>query len=239
MSEKQAQLTLDFQHKSRFSKRSFINGSSNASARTWLSRNSWPENRLWLWGPPGTGKTHLLQIWSQTHHVPFYEASEFDHAKLSEILEFDESRTPIKAIIIDHLDDLKDEVSLLHLINRAYQKKIKILMAARQPPAWGRFTLPDLTSRLKATLTTYIEEPEDKLRATLLLSLLAERQLVVPQPVTDWLWRRLPRTGEALVEAVSRLDQAALAKGVSISRPLALEVLADLLNPESQPKEEK
>lgn len=81
-------------------------------------------------------------------------------------------------------------------------------------------------------MTAGLEEPEDELRATLLLSLMAERQLVVPQSVTDWLWRQLPRTGEALVRAVNRLDDAAMKRGSAISRALAMEVLADLLKEE-------
>ena len=38
---------------------------SNAAATAWLNRTAdWPDRRLLLWGEPGCGKTHLLNIWA-------------------------------------------------------------------------------------------------------------------------------------------------------------------------------
>lgn len=232
MRQKQTQMTLDLQPGNRSFGGGFIAGASNASARAWLVRENWPENRLWVWGASGTGKTHLLRFWAGQNHIHIYEASALSEENLASLLGEGDGRQPVRAIAIDHIEGHINEVALLHLLNRASSHGIKVVMAARQPPSWKDFTVPDLASRLKATCTTFIEEPEDRLRATLLLSLLAERQLVVPQQVTDWLWRHLPRTGEALVRAVERLDKAALERGCSISRPLAQEVLADMLEPD-------
>lgn len=232
MSPSQAQMTLDIQPRNRSPGGGFIAGVSNAAARAWLARDKWPENRLWLWGGSGTGKTHLLRLWAEQHQGRVYEASELSEENLVNILGEDRQGHPVEAVVIDHLEKGFHEAALLHLLNMASAQGIRIVMAARQPPSWKSFVLPDLASRLKATCTTFIEEPEDKLRATLLLSLLAERQLVVPQQVTDWLWRHLPRTGEALVNAVERLDKAALERGCPVSRALAREVLADILEPD-------
>ncbi|MCX5619814.1 DnaA/Hda family protein [Bombella pollinis] len=229
----QAQLALDLQQKRHFSAERFIAGGSNASARAWLARPQWPEGRLWLWGPAGTGKTHLLHIWAAEQEAILCEASALSCAPDGalrvgqQILEA--SAVPLA---IDHIERVGSEVALLHLLNRAHAAGQRVLMASRHPPARGDFALPDLASRLRATVTAGLEEPEDNVRATLLLSLLAERQLVVPQSVTEWLWRRLPRTGEALVQAVQRLDEAAMAQGSAISRSLAMNVLKDLLKDE-------
>ncbi len=225
-----AQLALDLQQSRYFSAERFISGSSNASARAWLERKHWPENRLWLWGAAGTGKTHLLHIWAHQRGAVLFDASRLscdeDGAILIDGQLVEEGDAPFA---IDHLETLQSEIALLHLLNRAHGAGLSVLMAARHPPARRDYSLPDLASRLRATVTAGLEEPEDDLRATLLLSLLAERQLVVPQSVTEWLWHRLPRTGDAFVQAVERLDDAALKRGTSISRNLALEVLGDLL----------
>ncbi len=225
------QMALDLRRESRFSAEHFISGASNAAARAWLSRDRWPEGRLWLWGGAGTGKTHLMRIWAIRHGIPVWEAASLGRDEHGTLLA---GEAPLqlahKLVAIDHLDQLDDEVALLHLLNRAHAAQIRVLLAARYPPARHAFRVPDLASRLRATMTAAIEEPEDALRATLLLSLLAERQLVVAQPVTDWLWRHLPRTGEALVQAVELLDKAALERGSPITRQLAQDVLGELLD---------
>lgn len=229
----QAQLALDLQQDRPFSAERFIAGSSNAAVRAWLARPRWPESRLWVWGPSGTGKSHLLHVWAHQNRAVHFEAAalacDSDGALLVEGQMLKPGTTPF---VIDHLEGLTSEVALLHLLNRAHAVGRRVLMAARHPPARKDFHLPDLASRLRATVTAGLEEPEDELRATLLLSLLAERQLVVPQSVTDWLWRRLPRTGDALVQAVQRLDEAAMERGSAISRSLATDVLCDLFDEE-------
>lgn len=228
-----AQLALDLQQDRPFSAERFIAGSSNASARAWLARSRWPEGRLWVWGPSGTGKSHLLHVWAMQNRAVHFDAAALTCDGDGAILVGGQKLEPgVTPFVIDHLEGLAHEVALLHLLNRAHAAGRPVLMAARHPPARRSFQIPDLASRLRATVTAGLEEPEDELRATLLLSLLAERQLVVPQSVTDWLWRRLPRTGEALVQAVRKLDEAAMKRGSAISRTLAVDVLGPLLSEE-------
>ena len=233
MTGTRAQLALDLQQDRPFSAERFIAGSSNASARAWLARPRWPEGRLWVWGPSGTGKSHLLHVWAEQTEAVHFEAAALACDGDGALMVDGQALGPGSApFVIDHLEGLTDEVALLHLLNRAHAAGRRVLMAARHPPARRAFRIPDLASRLRATVTAGLEEPEDELRATLLLSLLAERQLVVPQSVTDWLWRRLPRTGAALVQAVRKLDEAAMKRGTSISRALAVDVLGPLLGEE-------
>nr|WP_294914797.1 chromosomal replication initiator DnaA [uncultured Neokomagataea sp.] len=217
------QLAFSLARDSALTAERFIPAPSNVAARAWLARPKWPDGRLWLWGAPGTGKTHLLTMWAAQHSAIILNARDF-------IAEAKNERVRVAGhVAIDNADQAGDEATLLHLLNDALAFGDRVLMVGRLPPSRTVCVLPDLASRLRATATTATSEPEDELRARLLLSLLAGRQLVVSQQVTDWLWRHLPRTGDALVEAVQRLDEAALAKGVPITRALALSVLPDLL----------
>lgn len=222
MTEKRAQMVLDLGRQSRFSDEHFITGPSNAHARAWLAREIWPEGRLWVWGPKGTGKTHMLHIWARQYGAILLEAATLTQAELPGAENGGRETGPL---VIDHLDELGDEVALLHLLNNLHAERRRVVLVGRVPPARASFALPDLASRLRAMSSVAVEEAEDKLRATLLLSLLAERQLVVPQHVTEWLLRHLPRTGEALVQAVEKLDHSALVRGVPVSRNLAQEIL--------------
>ena len=77
-----------------------------------------------------------------------------------------------------------------------------------------------------------IGPPEDTLLRSLLARLLADRQLRLPEPVQEWLVRRLPRSAAALDDAVARLDAAALDQHRNITVPFAARVLADVLAPD-------
>ena len=215
------QLTLPFRRAPEYAAADFVPAASNAVARSWLARTSlWPEGRLVLWGASGVGKTHLLQIWTKAEQGVMLFAREL--APISPPL--------AHRIAIDALDELQDERALLHLLNLAAESRSAVLLAARTPPASWPLSLPDLKSRLCATLAVVVKPPEDHLLAVLLQRLLAEHQLKVSFAMQSWLLRRLPRTAAALREAVKRLDERALASGSPINRTLAQHALADLLN---------
>jgi len=103
-----------------------------------------------------------------------------------------------------------------------------VLLAAATPPAQWPYTLPDLTSRLRAIATVRLHAPEDSLLRALLARLFADRQLAVPVTVQDFLLARLPRTGTALREAVARLDRTALAAGRRVSAAMADAVVGEM-----------
>ncbi len=129
-------------------------------------------------------------------------------------------------IALDDADAPAEETALLHLLNAAREAGLPVLLAARTPPARWPVRLPDLASRLRAVTAVEIMPPEESLLRALLLRLLSDRQLAVTASLQEWLLLRLPRSPAALREAVARLDQAALAAGGAVTRPIAAAVLA-------------
>ena len=119
---------------------------------------------------------------------------------------------PSGGIAIDDAD-LAPEEPLLHLLNASAEAGCPALLASRTPPARWPIRLADLASRLRAITAVEIGPADDSLLRALLLRLLGERQLAVPQAVQEWLLLRLPRTPEAIREAAARLDRLALALG--------------------------
>ncbi|OYV48451.1 MAG: hypothetical protein B7Z77_10430 [Acidocella sp. 20-58-15] len=101
-------------------------------------------------------------------------------------------------------------------------------MTARLPPSRQATQLPDLASRLRASLATEIRPPDDAALALFLARLAAARQLVLDFHIQNLLLSHLPRTPAALAEAVARLDRAALANGGKITRNLTLDLINDL-----------
>jgi chromosomal replication initiation ATPase DnaA len=59
----------------------------------------------------------------------------------------------------------------------------------------------------------------------LLMHLLADRQLAVPETVQEWMLRRLPRSPAALRTAVALLDRASLERGRTVTTSFAAQVL--------------
>ena len=205
----------------------FIADSSNAAARLWLADpGRWPNGRLALHGEAGRGKTHLLHVWAAQAGARLVDGAGL--------------RLPLLAGEIAAIDDadLAAPEALLHTLNASAEAGHRVLLAAREPPGRWPVALPDLRSRLRATLAAGLDVPSDAMRAALLVRLLADRQLSLAMPLQDWLLTRLPRSAATLREVVARLDRASLAHGRALSRPLLADVLAGLRNDDDGPGDE-
>jgi chromosomal replication initiation ATPase DnaA len=208
------QLPLPFAHVPHYSRADFLWAPSNETARVFLAQgDAWPQNRLALWGEAGSGKTHLLHLWAGTSGAALIAGP-----SLTEVPE-------AKPFAVDDADRCPVPTALLHLLNRCAEAGAPVLLAARQPPSRWPVALPDLASRLRAVTAVEIAAPEDGLLRALLARLLADRQLVLAEELQAWLLLRLPRTAEAVREAVARLDYAALAAGRRPGRALVAAVV--------------
>lgn len=199
----------------------FIAAPSNEAALTWLARpEAWPLRRLVLYGPPGSGKTHLLHSWCARMGATLWSGPHLRGVPKPahhELIALDDA-------------DLADERALFHLLNAAGEQGSAVLLAGRDAPARWQTRLPDLASRLRASLAVAIGPAEEALLRPLLTRLLAERQLDVPLAVQSWLLSHLPREAAALVEAVARLDRAAMGRRRGITRALAAEIVTTMEN---------
>ncbi len=224
------QLALPLDEPSGFSPDDFTQGPSNAQACVALANpDAWVNHRLVLWGEAGCGKSHLAAIWAQTTGALIMPASTL--------------RTPIhpdhqaKRLVIEDIDATADPLALLASLNIAHAAHQAVLLTSRVPPARLALDPPDLASRLRASLIIAITPADDALLALLLDRLMAKRQLRLNEPLRQYLLSHLPRQPGILREAVTRLDRAALARGIAPSRRLAEHILVDLLeSPESDAK---
>ena len=208
------QYPLPFTETASFQPEDFLAAPCNQLARSWLDRpENWTNGRMVLWGEPGCGKSFLLHLWARQAGAQIVEGGSLRGLPAP----------PTGPIAIDDADSAPEEDALFHLLNAAAEAGYPVLLTSRLPPGRQAQKLPDLASRLRASLAVEITPPDDELLGALLFRLAASRQLRLTPAVADFLLLRLPRTPSVLREAIARLDRAALASGGRVTRQLAAE----------------
>ena len=198
----------------------FLVAPCNEAAVAWLDRwPDWPGPALVIHGPPGSGKSHLAEVWRGRSGAESISATDLAEAASG-------AGREAAALVIEGLGGRIDERALLHLYNGVAERGGHLLLTAAAPPARWPLALPDLASRLRVAPAAALGMPDDSLLGALMLKLFADRQLAVAPEVPAYAVPRIERTFEAVARLVDRLDRAALAEGRPVTVPLARAVLA-------------
>jgi chromosomal replication initiation ATPase DnaA len=121
--------------------------------------------------------------------------------------------------LIEDIEQCQNQESLLHLYNHCKDINVKLLLTSSCVPSALPFTLPDLTSRLRACQLVTINPPDDSLITNVMRKQFSDRQLMVDDEVIAYLAPRMERTLAGVKEMVERLDAAALAEQKNITIP--------------------
>jgi chromosomal replication initiation ATPase DnaA len=195
----------------------FIVSACNARALALIDAwPSWPEGRLALIGPEGSGKTHLATLWADRVGAVVAHARTLTEAAIP-------SGRPI---LLEDVDQAAADETLFHVISRT-DPAASLLLTARTPPRAWRADLPDLRSRLNALMVADLQSPDDVVLGAMLGKFFRERNIVPPRSVLDYLLRRIERSAPAALAVVKRIDDAAAAEKRNITRELVREVLGD------------
>jgi DnaA regulatory inactivator Hda len=219
------QLVLELPSRPALGREAFFVSPANAEALALVERwPDWPERRLALAGPAGSGKTHLAHVWAARAGARMLGAEDLPALRLGEL-------PGHAAVAVEDADRIAGmpaaEEALFHLCNRLSLGGGSLLLTGREPPArWG-LALPDLESRLRAAPVARLHTPDDRLLAAVLVKLFADRQLAVAPGLVGYLVSRLERRLAAAEAIVTRLDRAALARQRPITVRLAAEAMRE------------
>lgn len=187
---------------------------------------------LYVAGPPGVGKTHVLlgacavaeAAGRSAAYLPLKSAA----GRLRDALEaFD----GLALVALDGVDAIAgardDEVALFDFHNRARQSGSGVLYAAHLAPDALPLSLPDLRSRLSQCARVVLSPLDDDARRTVLRARAQRRGLVLDEAAIDWLLRRRGRDLATLTGLLDILDRASLAAQRKITVPFLREALDD------------
>jgi DnaA family protein len=171
---------------------------------------------LYLSGPPGSGKTHLLLAACAQARAQGLDASYLPLAALPGRLgEALAGQARAALVCLDGLEAIAgneaDEVALFHFHNAARAAGARVLYAASAMPAALALGLPDLRSRLEQCTRIALEPLDEAGRREVLRQRAARRGLELDEGVLDYLLRRVGRDLGTLTGLLDRLDQASLA----------------------------
>lgn len=214
------QLIFPFEVRSASGREDFLVSPSNEYAVALIDRwPDWPTNQAALYGPSGSGKSHLVQIWQAKADAAVVSAS----ALTRDIAESPDA-TPLAVEDVDSAGATSQRDQLLFtLLNKASRP---LLLTGHAPPADWAVTLPDLASRLRALPAFALWAPDDTLLAGIARKLFTDRQLEVPDTAIMRMIRSLERSPAAIRDFVARADAAALAQHRPINAALIRELLA-------------
>lgn len=179
---------------------------------------------LFLAGPAGSGKSHLLlaacaEAAARGRRAAYLPLAAFA-GRLADALAQQEGAD---LLCLDGLDAIagrhEDEVALFHFHNRARAGGAIVLYAARGNPAAIGLGLPDLVTRLGQCVRFNLAPLDEDGRRELLRQRAARRGLELDEAVLDFLLRRVDRDLASLTRLLDTLDRASLAAQRRITIP--------------------
>ncbi len=197
-------------------------------------RNPLTGKVVYLHGPDGSGKSHLLQAACKASldeaASPFYVSLAIDGVHPELLLDL----SAYGLICLDDVDSVAGdgswEEALLALYESILSSGGSLVIAGRYPPGQGRFQLPDLATRL-ASGGVWAVQPLSEEDVPLAMQLRArERGIEIPDAVTAYLMRRMPRDTGTLFSLLDEIDEQAFAHQRRLTVPFVRDLAARLLS---------
>ena len=244
----------------RFSFATYVVGHSNILAHAAALQVATAEpgepaefNPLYIHGPVGTGKTHLMNAvaWEIRRRAParkilFLSAIRFmssfvEALKAHDTIAFKRRFTDIDVLMIDDMQFLQGRAvqqEFCHIFNALDDPSHRIVIAGDQPPSRLEVLDERMRSRLSGGLVAQIGPTDFDLRRGILDKRVeqmsgGESKIEIPGPVLDFVARRVHSSGREVEGALNRIVAAHSVNKLPITVEQAAESIRDLVS-ESQ-----
>lgn len=206
---------------------------------------------LTLVGPPGCGKTHLLEgIWRRARElrprsrVVYLSAEQFTNQFLEALRQsgtpsFRRKYRELDLLLIDDVQFFAGKqstiVELVHTIDTLVRDGRQVVCSADRPPAELRALGPELVTRLQGGLVCTLQPADFAARLGILRQLAQRQEIRVPEDVLQWMASQFDGDARHLSGALNRLRAAADAHERPIDLHFAQESLDDLIHASRRP----
>lgn len=187
------------------------------------------ERLIWLWGGPGSGKTHLLQAACaeaalhnrRAAYLPLKE--NLDAGMLVGLEEF----SLVCLDDVQRVAGLADwESGMFRLFNDVAETGGSLLVSADRPAAKIAFELPDLKSRLNWGPVYRVDAVRGENLHKAMALRAKHRGLQLPEETRRFLLRRFPRDMQSVYRLLDTLDLASLTAQRRLTVPFVRDVLS-------------
>ena len=227
----------------------FIVGNSNkfAHAACTAVANHPAENYnpLFIYGPSGLGKTHLM--YAITNHLQkrnpniriiFIKGEDFTN-QMVECLSrqaMDDFRNKYRScdvLLIDDIQFIAGKVStqeeFFHTFNTLYEEKKQIILTSDRPPRDIKTLEDRLKTRFEWGLIADIQPPDLELRIAIIKKKIEQARIRVPDDVIVFLAENLRSNIRQIEGAIRKLSALSFLNGQDISMELARSCISELL----------
>ncbi len=196
---------------------------------------------LFLYGPGGTGKTHILQALAealrQNISVTFISAHKMNQRDLKTKSDIPNDETkiiiqndqPSSAIIIDDVHEIAAEAAsaLWNISNKLTTAGLPFIMSSLLSPQELFELNLHLRSRVTSGLVLRLENPDDPARVLILDKMARDRNIRLPPEVNRYLVNHKSRDLNDLARIIDRIDFLSLNRGRRITLPFLRELEKD------------
>jgi DnaA-homolog protein len=187
----------------------------------WLQGTT-SERCVYLWGVPGSGKSHLLRS---------VDAAASARGEMSAYVANSDAlvqclSSPLARLAVDDVQMLgaEGEAMLFSLLNRAAQGELRLLLSGSNAPA-GLGVRADVRTRIGAALVFQVQPLSDEDKIAALRGHASERGFDLSDDVAEYLLRHGRRDLPSLMVVLDALDRYSLEVKRPVTVPLAREVL--------------
>ncbi len=237
-------------HSSEYTFDNFIVGSSNkfayAACTAVAQRPAHAYNPLFIYGPSGLGKTHLLYaITNEVHknhpdyNIIYVKGEEFANQMIESIgrgitAQFREKYRKADVLLIDDIHFIAGKEStqeeFFHTFNDLYEHKKQIILTSDRPARDIQKLEERLRTRFEWGLSADIQPPDFELRIAIMKKKAEMLGKPFPNDVLSFLAEKLTNNIRQIEGAIKKISAYSYLSGEEITIPLATSCISDLLS---------